>query len=127
MTSVGTPLYMAPEADESHYDLKVDVYSFALIMYEIVTSDPLFSSSSGNKLELFKQLLCGWRPDVSNVKPLSRSIIERSWSVNAEERPTFEDIWGELYDGGFDIIPGITKVDVMTFRGWAEACDGSVN
>jgi hypothetical protein len=85
-------------------------------MYEIVTNDDIFSSPSGDKLKLLVQLQIGWRPDVSNVKPLSRSIIERSWSMNAEERPTFEDIWGELYDGGFDIIPGITKVDVMTFR-----------
>jgi serine/threonine protein kinase len=37
MTNAGAPLYMAPEMDGGHYDEKVDVYSFGLIMYEIVT------------------------------------------------------------------------------------------
>jgi hypothetical protein len=47
--------------------------------------------------------------------------------MNAEERPTFEDIWHELYDGDFDIIPGITKIDVIRFGVWAEACDCKMN
>jgi serine/threonine protein kinase len=127
MTSVGTLLYMAPEVGEDHYDCKVDVYSFGLIMYEIVTSDPIFSGASDNKLELLRELPNGWRPEVRNVKPVSRSIIERNWSMNAEERPPFQDILRELYDGGFDIIPGITNIDVIGLGGWTEACGGEMN
>jgi serine/threonine protein kinase len=126
MTSVGTPLYMSPETGEGHYDCKVDVYSFGLIMYEIVTSDAIFSGTS-NELKLLGQLQTGWRPDVSNVKPLSRSIIERSWSMNAEERPTFEDIWRELYVGGFDIIPGMKRVDADAVLLWFESEGGKID
>jgi hypothetical protein len=96
-------------------------------MYEIVTNDPILSRTSGNKLELLRQLQSGWRPDLSNVKPLSRSIIERIWSMNAEERSTFADTWRELYVGVFDIIPGITKIDVIIFCGWIEVCGCLVN
>jgi serine/threonine protein kinase len=106
---------MASEVGDGHYDCKVDVYSFGLVMYEIVTNDPIFSSTSGNKERLFGQLQNGWRPDLSNVKPLSRSIIERSWSMNSEERPTFGDIWRELYIGGFDIVTGVKRNDVNSF------------
>jgi serine/threonine protein kinase len=125
MTLVGTPLYMAPETGEGNYDWKVDVYSFGLMMYEIVTNDPLFSGT-GNKLELLGRLLNGWRPDLSNIRPLSRSIIERSWSLNANERPSFEDIWRELYIGGFDIIPGVKKFEVDAFLMWIEGCGGEI-
>jgi serine/threonine protein kinase len=126
MASVGTPLYMAPEVGEGHYDCKVDVYSFGLIMYEIVTNDAIFSAA-GSKLEIFRQLLNGWRPDLSNVTPLSRSIIERSWSMNAKERPTFDDIWRERYNDGFDIIAGVSKSEVAAFLIWAEGCGGEMD
>jgi serine/threonine protein kinase len=125
MTSSGTPLYMAPESGESHYDSKIDVYSFGLIMYEIVTNDPIFSGP-GNKLKLLGQLQSGWRPDLNDVTPLSRSIIERSWSMSPDERPSFEDIWRELYVGGFDIIPGVKKSDIKAFLTWFETEGGKV-
>jgi hypothetical protein len=96
-------------------------------MYEIVTSNPLFSGPSGNKLELLRQLLCGWRPDLSNVTTLSRSVIERSWSMNPEERPNFEDIWRELYIGDFDIIPKIKRVEVDSFLLWVENGGGKID
>jgi hypothetical protein len=48
-------------------------------------------------------------------------------AVSSKGRPIFEDIWRELYDSGFDIIPGITKIDVIKFSGWIEACGSLVN
>jgi WNK lysine deficient protein kinase len=126
MTSAGTPLYMSPESGSGHYDSKVDVYSFGLIMYEIVANDPIFSGRS-NKLQLLGQLQNGWRPNLNEVNTLSRSIIERSWSMNANERPSFEDIWGELYVGGFDIIPGIKRYDVESFLLWVEGEGGKID
>jgi serine/threonine protein kinase len=40
---VGTPWYMAPELyDEDDYDEKVDIYSFALMLYEVVVGRPVF-------------------------------------------------------------------------------------
>lgn len=33
--TVGTPLYFAPEQTQKHYDSKVDVYAFGLIIFEI--------------------------------------------------------------------------------------------
>lgn len=40
----GTPLYMPPEVFENEsYDYKVDVYSFSLIAYELLTGNRPFS------------------------------------------------------------------------------------
>jgi serine/threonine protein kinase len=119
MTSVGTPLYMPPESDSGHYDDKFDVYSFGMIMYEIVTSDSIFSSSGG-KFQIFGKLQSGWRPDLSGVTELSRKIIGRSWSVYPKDRPSFEDIWKELYLNEFGIIKGVKKSDVESFLSWIE-------
>jgi serine/threonine protein kinase len=63
MTAVGTPLYMAPESGSGHYDSKVDVYSFGLIMYEIVTNYTILSGS-GDKMHLLVKLQNGWSPNL---------------------------------------------------------------
>jgi fused-like protein len=45
----GTPLYIAPEIlDQRHYDFKVDVWSFGIIIYELYTGAPPFYA---NKLQ----------------------------------------------------------------------------
>jgi hypothetical protein len=45
-TQVGTPLYMTPELfEEEPYNEKVNVYSFALVLYEIVVGRPVFARS----------------------------------------------------------------------------------
>jgi serine/threonine protein kinase len=124
MTKTGTLLYMAPEVDEGHYDEKVDVYSFGIILYEIVSCDERFSSG-GNKTNLFVQLRNGWRPDiVSGVTELSKSLIERCWSSNACDRPSFDEILIELYENEFELIPGTVRAEVDSYLLWLERNGG---
>jgi hypothetical protein len=47
--------------------------------------------------------------------------------MNAEERPTFEDIWRELYVGGFDIIPGVKRFDADAVLLWFESEGGKID
>jgi serine/threonine protein kinase len=57
MTSkIGTPLYMAPELynDTEDYDNKIDVYSFSLILFEIVTGRSVFSPTL-NPIQLARE------------------------------------------------------------------------
>jgi serine/threonine protein kinase len=68
-----TPLYMAPEVSEGHYGPKVDVYSFGLILYEIIVGNGLFSSER-DKRKLFLNLQIGWRRIDKNFY-----YWERSW------------------------------------------------
>jgi serine/threonine protein kinase len=76
----GTPLYMAPEVWDLHYDKKADVYSFGLILYEIVVGDGLFSNGS-KKGRLFIDLQKGWRPPIPDeVSEVSKRLIEECWS-----------------------------------------------
>lgn len=57
----GTPIYMAPEIYNSHeYTKAVDVYAFALIVYEIMTNEQPFSDIPF--LTLIHYLNQGYRP-----------------------------------------------------------------
>jgi serine/threonine protein kinase len=117
MTDAGTLLYTAPEVADSHYDKKIDVYSFGLILYEIMSCDKRFSAPEvSGKLRLYLNLQNGWRPEIpSGITALSRSLIERCWSANALDRPSFEEIWIELSENGFQLIEGSDRADVNSY------------
>jgi hypothetical protein len=115
MTSTGTPLYMAPEVSVGHYGPKADVYSFGLIMYEIIVGNGLFSCGA-NKVKLFVDLQNGWRPNIpSEVVEVSKSLIERCWSENPENRPSFDEILQILVNCDFQIISKVDSVEVKLY------------
>jgi eukaryotic-like serine/threonine-protein kinase len=51
---MGSPTYMSPEQcrDAADVDLRADVYSFAVILYEILTGSPPFEAPTGTELLL---------------------------------------------------------------------------
>jgi serine/threonine protein kinase len=117
MSNVGTPLYMAPEASETTYDLKVDVYSFGLILYEIVSGTGALSSCTrGDRVKLFVSLQSGNRPDIpESVLPITRELIEKCWSASPAERPSFKEIWERLKEVKFKILSGVDTGAVEEF------------
>lgn len=99
LTDFGTAIYMAPEVIVSdRYDTKVDVYSFGIIMYEIITGTKAYSDilSKGNvtAFQLKTMILNGHRPvfDVP-IKDDLKKLIEKCWSQNPNDRPTFADLY----------------------------------
>jgi serine/threonine protein kinase len=92
MTGTGTPLYMAPEVRSGHYGPPSDVYSFGLILYEVVVGNGLLSGP-GSKMKLLLDFHEGTRPNIPNeVLPVSKDLIEQCWSGQAESRPSFDEI-----------------------------------
>jgi serine/threonine protein kinase len=107
MSNVGTPLYMAPEIDDGHYDRKIDVYSFGIILYEIITGNGFFSND-GRKNKLFAEMQIGKRPNIpDSVVPFSRDLITKCWSAEPSGRPEFDEIWISLEKAEFKVLPGI--------------------
>jgi serine/threonine protein kinase len=88
LTGLSTPLIAHP--------FKADVYSFALVCYEMLTGEQPFE---GEKMgDLFKRITVDrLRPELPDECP-SRlaSLIRRCWEHDPRERPNLPEIWREL-------------------------------
>jgi len=96
---VGTSSYMAPEILNSEfYDEKCDVFSFAIIMFEVLveTNRPYGNNAFHVEQMVSKNPL--YRPAVPlnfNVEPFHLSYMEmmsQCWKHDPHSRPTFEQI-----------------------------------
>lgn len=100
---VGTWRWMAPEVFDSEgngtYDTKADVFSFAILMYEVI----LRRIPYGDKYPLDSQdprigihVLMGLRPNLdgsgAELAPELGSLMQRGWASDAAERPDMEDL-----------------------------------
>jgi len=92
---VGSWLYMAPEVVRyQNYDEKVDIYSFALIMYFMSSGREPFHEIGEDPELVLKQYLQGNepRPNLSECHPLLRAIMSKAWHVDASSRPSAEEL-----------------------------------
>ncbi|GLJ51107.1 hypothetical protein SUGI_1088030 [Cryptomeria japonica] len=93
----GSYRYMAPEVFKHRkYDAKVDVFSFAMILYEMFEGYPPFTSYDA--YEAAKIVAKGDRP-LFRAKTYTQEIktlIEECWSGNNEDRPSFLNILNRL-------------------------------
>ncbi|KAE9598960.1 hypothetical protein Lal_00022459 [Lupinus albus] len=87
--------YVAPEVfKQEEYDTKVDVFSFALILQEMIEGCPPFSAKKDE--EVPKAYAAKERPPFR--APSKRyahglkELIEECWNENPEKRPTFRQI-----------------------------------
>ena len=91
---IGTPLWMAPEVlMNKEYDEKADVYSFGIVMFEILTgTDPWEDIQS---LVDLVDAVCieKRRPPLPQDIPTSlKTLIHSLWHPEPSERPKFKDI-----------------------------------
>lgn len=94
----GTPAYNSPEVYdvEGKYSEKIDVYSFGIIMYEIVTNCLAFPDAK-NAYEIKKKVIKGKRPEFTTpVKKGLKELIEQCWHQEPQQRPSFEQIFKKL-------------------------------
>lgn len=100
--NVGTAIYMAPEIIEGvKYNGKADVYSFAILMYEVVTDLVPYEDFQKGNITLFqfnmKVLSENYRPEFKvPIKKSIKELIEKCWSSDPNERPTFDEIFNRL-------------------------------
>ena len=107
--------HIAPEVIEcyEHENKKKekasDVYSFAFIVYEIVTGKVPFENVKDQN-QLFIEIINKMaRPPLSGIPEKYSEIIEKCWPADLEERPTFETIVECLRTDSKLIISEINK------------------
>ncbi|GKV22379.1 hypothetical protein SLEP1_g32260 [Rubroshorea leprosula] len=93
----GSYRYMAPEVfKHRRYDKKVDVFSFAMILYEMLEGEPPFSSYE--PYEAAKYVADGHRPifRTKSCLPELRDLTEKCWAADMNQRPSFLEILKKL-------------------------------
>lgn len=99
----GSRRYMAPEVCScKNYGLKADVYSFAIVFWEVFSGQEAYAKMSFDKH--FDQVVVkGKRPSPkvasAHSKHLSKSLVHLMpdmWNASPSERPTFRNICDRL-------------------------------
>ena len=105
---VGTPIYMAPEIFlEEKFTYKVDVYSFSIIAYQLLTGKEPFPEIK-TIFKLQKEVTSGKRPDLKCINDeYIRSLLNKWWSMKPDDRPSFHTIIEEIKDGRFKRAIGV--------------------
>jgi serine/threonine protein kinase len=88
---------MAPEVQISgKYNTKVDVYSFAIVLWEMLSQKKAFSSYSDRDLRI-KVWQGGERPPMSASWPKSlQDLLQCSWTESVEKRWNMTRVMQEL-------------------------------
>lgn len=93
----GSYRYMAPEVfKHRRYDKKVDVYSFAMILYEMLEGEPPFASYE--PYEGAKHAAEGQRPSfrAKGYIPELQELTQQCWAPDMNHRPSFIEILKRL-------------------------------
>jgi len=100
----GTYRYMAPEViRHEQYDYAADIFSFALVMWEIITREKPFASKS--QIEAAAAVAIeGKRPPFPNdAPPPVKELIESCWAEKPSDRMKVEDIIKSVEDLANDV------------------------
>ena len=89
--------YMAPEILRGKkYTKESDVYSLGIIMNEIISIVPPFNNEPHDE-HLALDICRGKRPKIREETPeFLKELIQKCWDANPENRPTSNEIRGEL-------------------------------
>eukprot|EP00930_Biecheleria_cincta_P069659 TRINITY_DN57370_c0_g1_i1.p1 TRINITY_DN57370_c0_g1~~TRINITY_DN57370_c0_g1_i1.p1 ORF type:complete len:297 (-),score=58.10 TRINITY_DN57370_c0_g1_i1:71-961(-) len=113
MTSqAGTKHWMAPEMwKDRNYDEKVDVFSFAMVTYEILCREVPFEEEEPGDVGKFT--LAGVRPDMDAVPPhMIQGVIDLMqdcWAQDPVQRPSFAEVLVRLEPIYTQLQPDYTR------------------
>jgi len=104
-TPQGSPAYMAPEVYLGHYDEKCDVYSFAMVLWEMLTQERVFADLPNLQKLMYAIVEEGRRPTLPPNTPTSlRNLITSCWDADPAKRPSFKEILEQLDHVLVDVV-----------------------
>ena len=90
----GSAAWMAPEVFEgSNYSEKCDVFSWGIILWEVITRRKPFEEIGGPAFRIMWAVHNGTRPPlIKNLPKPIESLMTRCWSKDPSQRPSMEEI-----------------------------------
>jgi serine/threonine protein kinase len=121
----GTVQYAAPEQFFAiHPSTKVDVFSFGLILYEIVVGRPVFGANEA-PFSIIRKLRSHYLPTIpESVFPWIRDLIISCLSNEPSIRPTADDLLLMIKSRQFHILEGVDISEVSAYVGGVEEWEG---
>jgi serine/threonine protein kinase len=115
--------YLAPECYDNRYSIESDVFSFALILYELVVGKPPFpqnlKQSAVAKLLILEDTL----PDIPDfVLTEVTKLIRDCWATDPDDRLSFHQILERLERMNFKLTTNVNSSKLSEFvKKWEEA------
>ena len=130
---IGSLLWMAPEimdqGDCAVYGLESDVFSYGIVLYEIITRRCPWDTIKNGPLwsKVSEKVIAGERPliEIPMKRDVLRSeygrvlleLMERCWSQDPSERPTFDLVAREIHNVRERHTPALTTTSNTSFQG----------
>lgn len=113
----GNILYMAPEVMQlGDFNEKADVYSYGLIMWEIMTGVLWDPPQDYTTAETYKKFICNLkrRPEIPQQVPsMLAKLIESCWAQSPENRPSMVNVISALNE--YIVEAKLTDPEARTF------------
>jgi serine/threonine protein kinase len=108
--------YLAPECYDHSYSQMSDVFSFGVILYELLVGKPAFPKD-WKRIEIACAVAVKHKmPDIPKfVRPSVRELITECWAEEPGDRPPFDDIVDRLNEMKFKVMTNVNPSKISAF------------
>jgi serine/threonine protein kinase len=112
----GNPFYLAPERFEDVSVPESDVFSFGLILYELIVGHRAFPKSLSAQA-VGRILVVGeWEPDIPEfVLAWTKDLLCDCLAMDYYDRPSFSEILFRLKEMRFKLMRGVSSLKIANF------------
>jgi serine/threonine protein kinase len=110
------PHYLAPEHYSNRTVPESDVFSFGLILYELMVGRAVFPRDATAGGIMGEVLGKGWKPDIpESLFPETRELISGCLQIEFQRRSLFDDIFDRMEGMNFKLTAGVNSLKVAKF------------